>query len=198
LAAAAMAPERLNVALNDTGSGMKKSKAKVKLADKARVEHADFETLSIKKNVFDCAFACEVLNTVADKARLIDVIREGLKPQGALMLYDYFVKEEHKTAPEVQRWSADGNPHPWTLAEAKAMLAGAGFDLRVVKDMTAEARSDILRAFGGFVLDHKRGDIAAPLIRPLLHVTAHWAERVALIDAGMLEVCKLQAFRTGN
>ncbi len=199
LAAAAMAPQRVNAEVKDSGSGMKKSKAKVKLSDKARIHQADLETLDVKVNVYDCAFAREAMHHVAGKARLLAAIHAGLKEQGALMISDYFVVEGKSADPAAQTWAAgeDGRVRPWTLAEAKKMLQQSGFDLRVIKDITAETRSDILRSFGGFVLSHKKGGIPARLIQPLLYLTEHWARRVALIDAGVLEVYKLQAFKVG-
>jgi SAM-dependent methyltransferase len=200
LAAAAMAANRVNAEVKDSGSGMKKSKAKVKLADKARIHQADLETLTVKTNVYDCAFARETMHHVADKARLLAVIHAGLKDHGALMISDYFIAEGKSAGAWAQAWGAAGDEQvsPWTLAEAKAMLEKAGFDIRVIKDITAETRSDILRSFGGFVLSHKKGGIPARLIQPLLYLTEHWARRVALIDAGVLNVHKLQAFKIGG
>jgi hypothetical protein len=67
LAAAAMAPERVDVTLNSANSGRSSKSSKIKLTDKARIHHADIETLEIKPGVYHCAFTREMLHNLRER-----------------------------------------------------------------------------------------------------------------------------------
>ncbi len=198
LAIAAMAPQRMNMTVKESGTGLKKSKAKVSLADKARISQEDLENLSLKARAYDCAFARETLHRITNKEGLCEALFGALKPHASFLLTDIFVAEGAKNNPALQRWidSERGEIHPWSLAEAKKMLTETGFDLRVIDNVTAQFRSDIFDGFAKFVSAHERARIPHELLEPLLEFAELWGRRVAALDAGVIEVYKLVALRT--
>jgi hypothetical protein len=141
LAAAAMAPERVNIVMNSASAGRSSKSSKVKLADKARIHHADLETLEIKPGVYDCAFARETLHRIENKTRLLEEVFIGLKPYCPLLLTDYFVAEGKENDPRLDDLMGrePGTAPFWSVPEAEKALGAMGFDLRISDDMTARA-----------------------------------------------------------
>ncbi len=198
LAEAALDPARLrNLKKTTGGSSLKPMKVRMKLSDKATIQHADLETLEIKPGVYDCAFSRDVLFTVANRSRLVEGIFEGLKPFSPFVFTDYFVAEGAADDPRVLRWmQSEPHPvHPWTSAEAEKMLTAIGFDLRVAQDITAGQRCDILRGFGAFVAAHEKSGIPGDIIEALLGFAELWGNRVAVMDAGLVTIRKFVALR---
>ena len=111
LAEAALDPARLrNLKKTTGGSSLKPMKVRMKLSDKATIQHADLETLEIKPGVYDCAFSRDVLFTVANRSRLVEGIFEGLKPFSPFVFTDYFVAEGAADDPRVLRWMQSEPP----------------------------------------------------------------------------------------
>lgn len=197
LAIAAMDPKRVDIQVQAGGGGKTKAAPKVKLADKARVSQADLGHLELKPHVFNCALAREILHTVEDKVALLDAVFGGMKPNGNLMVTDCFLVAGKQNDAAVKQWIA-AEPRalfPWTLEQGKKLLTETGFDLRVVEDVTARYRGDILAGFAGFVRAHEGRGIAAASVAPLLEAVELWSARLAAIDAGAIEVYKLVALR---
>jgi hypothetical protein len=163
----------------------------------ARVSHADLEHLKLDAKSYDCAIAREVLHTLGDKAGLCSAVFEALKPGAAFLITDYFVAEGAENSPQSHGWIARDPRamYPCTFAEARKLLTDAGFQLRSVANITPQHRSDIFNSFARFVVAHERGGVAPDLIEPLLELAELWTNRVAALDAGTVEVCKLVAVR---
>lgn len=201
LAEAAGDPARAQpVKTSAGGSSLKPMKVKMRMSDKATVQHADLETLEIKPGVYDCAFSRDVLFTVANKARLLEAIFEGLKPFSPLMFTDYFVAEDAMEDPRVLRWmQQEPRPvHPWSWADAGKMLSEIGYDLRVDEDTTAQQRRDIFQGFADFVAAHEKGGISGDIVEALLSFAELWGNRVLVMDAGLVTVRKVVALRPGG
>ena len=198
LAAAAMAPERVDVTLNSANSGRSSKSSKIKLADKARIHHADIETLEIKPGVYDCAFTREIVHNLRDKTRLLEEIFIGLKPHCPLLLTDYFVapgKEEDPRVASLMGREADAPPF-WTVSGAEKALGAMGFDLRISDDITAQYRRDLLDDFARFIGDHEKTGIPRQMVEPLLRLAEFWGNRVHAFDEGLVSVHKFVALRS--
>jgi SAM-dependent methyltransferase len=197
LARAAMASHRIAKSLGSANDSAPKSRTNIDLHDMARVSHADLEHLKLDAKSYDCAIAREVLHTLGDKASLCRAVFEALKPGASFLITDYFVAEGAENSPQSHGWIAR-EPRamsPCTFAEARKFLTDAGFQLRSVANITPQHRSDIFNSFARFVVAHERGGVAPDLIEPLLELAELWTNRVAALDAGTVEVCKLVAVR---
>jgi SAM-dependent methyltransferase len=197
LARAAMASQRIAKSLGSANDGTPRSKTNGDLHDMARVSHADLEHLALDAKSYDCAIAREVLHTLGDKASLCRAVFDALKPGASFLITDYFVAEGAENSPQSHSWIAREHRamYPCTFAEARKFLTDAGFQLRSVANITPQHRSDIFNSFARFVVAHERGGVAPDLIEPLLELAELWTNRVAALDAGTVEVCKLVAVR---
>jgi SAM-dependent methyltransferase len=197
LARAAMASQRIAKSLGNANDGAPRSKASIDLHDLVRISHADLEHLTLEAKSYDCAIAREVLHTLGDKASLCRVVFDALKPNASFLITDYFVAEGAENSPQSHGWIArePRAMYPCTFAEARKLLTDAGFQLRSVANITPQHRSDIFNSFARFVVAHERGGVAPDLIEPLLELAELWTNRVAALDAGTVEVCKLVAVR---
>ncbi len=198
LAEAAMAPDRVSITMNSSNGGRSSKSSKVKLADKARIHHADLETLEIRPGVYDCAFARETLHRVGDKTRLLEEIFIGLKPHCPFLLTDYFVAAGKENDPRLAKLVGrePGSPPFWSVAEAEKELGAMGFDLRVSDDITAQYRHDLLTDFARFVADHERNGIPHKLVEPLLCLAEFWGNRLLALDEGLMTVHKFVVLRS--
>ncbi|MQA66457.1 MAG: methyltransferase domain-containing protein [Alphaproteobacteria bacterium] len=197
LARAAMASQRIAKSLGNANDGAPRSKASIDLHDLVRVSHADLEHLTLEAKSYDCAIAREVLHTLGDKASLCRAVFDALKPNASFLITDYFVAEGAENSPQSHGWIArePRSMYPCTFGEARKLLTDAGFQLRSVANITPQHRSDIFNSFARFVVAHERGGVAPDLIEPLLELAELWTNRVAALDAGTVEVCKLVAVR---
>jgi cyclopropane fatty-acyl-phospholipid synthase-like methyltransferase len=197
LARAAMASQRIAKSLVNPNDGTQRAKTNIDLHDMARVAHADLEHLALDAMSYDCAIAREVLHTLGDKASLCRAVFDALKPDAAFLITDYFVAEGAENSPQSHGWIArePRAMHPCTFAEARKLLTDTGFQLRSVANITPQHRSDIFNSFARFVVAHERGGVTPDLIEPLLELAELWTNRVAALDAGAVEVCKLVAVR---
>lgn len=198
LAAAAMAPERVNITMNSSSAGRSSKSSKVKLADKARIYHADLETLEIKPGVYDCAFARETLHRIENKTRLLEEVFIGLKPHCPLLLTDYFVAEGKQNDPRLDSlMGRDPGTAPfWSVAEAEKELGAMGFDLRISDDISAQYRRDLFTDFARFIDDHEGKGIPPKMVEPLLHLAEFWGNRMLAIDEGLVTVHKFVVLRS--
>jgi cyclopropane fatty-acyl-phospholipid synthase-like methyltransferase len=160
--------------------------------DKAKVHHADLETLEVKPRVFDGAFSRETFFMVKKKSQLIEAICEGLKSSAPFLLTDYFLAPDAADKPETAQWLSQeyGEVHPWTVAEAEKILTEIGFEMRISEDITEVYKADILSGFSNMVADCEKRGIAENIIQAMLDTAGLWSARVEALEAGVIKVHK--------
>lgn len=113
---------------------------RVGLADQVELRQGDATDLPFDDATFDVVWTQHVSMNIADKARLFAEMRRVVRSGGRLAFFDILggaVSPIHFPVP----WADDpATSHLATVAETRALLADAGFEVRVWEDLTPAAR----------------------------------------------------------
>lgn len=161
------------------------------LASKAPVEHAEIEKFEIRAKSQDAVIAKEAFWRIADKEPLFKRMFTALKPGGIVSLSDYMSPAGDD--PLVQ--AAFPGAHMLRAEAQRALLEGAGFDVRVFEDRTAEHTKSTLDAFEAFAKRIKTDPPPDTLRNAVLKEGELWATRVGLLQSGKVTLYRMLAFK---
>ena len=161
------------------------------LANKCPIEHTEVEKFEIRAKSQDAIIAKEAFWRIADKEPLFKRILTALKPGGIVSLSDYMSPAGDD--PVVQ--AAFSGAHMLKSDAQRALLEGAGFDVRVYEDRTGEHMKSILDAFEAFAKRMKTDPPPETLRNAVLKEGELWATRVGLMQSGKVTLYRMLAFK---
>ncbi len=165
------------------------------MAKKAAVHHIEIESYEFNENTIDALISKEALFEVADRERLLRQAVSGLKQRGQILITDY-VRAEDADGGALRAWAQaePARPELWTLAEYQRLLTELKLDIRIAEDITAQVREQIMEGWSNFLSSAERETLQG-YAAVLVDETELWNRRVAEIDAGRLQICRLHALR---
>jgi SAM-dependent methyltransferase len=165
----------------------------------APVAAYDAKKTPLKPAGFDRALVHELLFTFADKDELLRQIARALKPEGQILIADYFIEDRTRNAAIAAWQSADPAPvKPWSLAEARQSLAKLKIELRSANDETTHYRGLIVRGMDRFLKGAAQQAINRNLTAALKREIELWGKRLAAFDSGALRFFCLHGYRAGD
>jgi sarcosine/dimethylglycine N-methyltransferase len=112
---------------------------RVGLSDQVEIHQGDALSLPVPDDSFDVVWTQHVSMNIADKPGLYSEMRRVVRPGGRLAFFDLLAgptQPIHFPVP----WAEDAASSALaTVEETRAMLADAGFEIRLWEDLTAEA-----------------------------------------------------------
>lgn len=110
------------------------------LSDKASFEEGDLTELPFADARFDLVWTQHVAMNIADRAALYRELRRVLKPGGRLAFYDPIAGDGHPDLIYPVPWAVSAETTTLlTAEETRAVLAGAGFEVTALDDVTQQA-----------------------------------------------------------
>lgn len=161
------------------------------LANKCPIEHTEVEKFEIRAKSQDAIIAKEAFWRIAEKEPLFKRIFTALKLGGIVSLSDYMSPAGED--PLVQ--AAFPGAFMLQAQAQRAMLEGAGFDVRVFEDRTAEHMKSILDAFEAFAKRIKTDPPPDTLRDAVLKEGELWATRVSLMQSGKVTLYRMLAVK---
>jgi SAM-dependent methyltransferase len=125
-----------------------------RLARRAPVTVYDAEAFDLAPGRYDFALAREATFAVRDKERFLRVLRQGLRPSGALVLTEFMLdRGRDDGGGALARWmtAAPRPPLLWTLERYEDCLKSLGFAPRAIADGSQDYRALVLGAWTRFV-----------------------------------------------
>ena len=114
---------------------------RVGLSDQVEIHQGDALSLPVPDHSFDVAWTQHVSMNIADKPGLYTEMRRVVRPSGRLAFFDLLAGSNQPIHFPVP-WAEDpASSALATVEETRAMLADAGFEIRLWEDLTADAIS---------------------------------------------------------
>lgn len=153
---------------------------------------------------YDRAFSKEYLYSMPEKARLIELLHDHLKPTGLLLLTDYVIRDESvRDDPDYKAWVASepGTVEPVTAEHLSDMFKDRDFVVRVDEDISKKFIPLIEQNWQG--ADQLSQQLTArpdgqALIRVLMSEGELWQRRLTLLRDGRLAVWRIVASKVGG
>lgn len=172
-------------------AGMRRSAASGQ-GDSAPVRVFTHSDLGIAAGSADAVYARQTFFRFADKEALYQAIFRALRNGGDLLFTELMLVKGQSTNPDLARWQAAEQVHPWTLSQTTRCLGETGFDVRVTAEVTDELRRLILGAWARFAQD-LTGGLDRGTATSILAEGELWLRRLGLIDSGELVAYRVLA-----
>lgn len=170
------------------------------LAKKADIGVFVPDKLDIRDDSTDCILCREVLHAVPNKARMLRVISQGLKPRGQLLFTDYMLASDAsaESAP-IKAWLAlEPDLELWSLDDHTRLLADQKLDVRVTEDITDGFRRMVIGAWADLTSSTAGASLSPELKECLVSELDRWTRRIAAFDSGDLKVFRVYALKTAS
>ena len=159
------------------------------MARKAPIAAIDLGAPGLKRGAADRLILRDLLHTVRDKAGLLRVLGEAMKPKGQMLLTDFVLRDASVPPDAVLRW-ARGEPvasNPGTLRGLKNLLRESGFTVHVFVDESALMREMILDGWDGFRAALPGSPIYVDQYGVMFDEGERWRRCVAALETGALQ-----------
>ena len=171
------------------------------LLKKAEIFHYDPNTVEEFDRRFDRALAKESLYQVENKAHLLTVVEQHLKPGALFLITDYVLTDESWVATDEYREWRDSEaerrrPYLATVEDLVAMLKKVRFNIRVNEDVSehyVELINDSWKGADQVAAKVAEEEDGEELVRTLLREAEFWSRRVRLLKAGRIQVRRILA-----
>lgn len=171
------------------------------LAKKAKIHHYDPETVEEFNRKFDRAFAKEAFFTIENKARVLYLVEQYLKPSGLFLITDFVIGSEAVFGKESYRDWRDAEiqrrrPYMVTAEQLAELCKKARFTVRVNEDVTETYLDLVNKAWAGAdkvaekIAKREDGDA---LLKTLLHEAEFWSHRARMLESGDLRLWRILA-----
>jgi len=168
------------------------------MAKKAPVTAYDPEALELRAGAFDCAFAQQLLFGVENKDKFLATLKNGLKARGNFAFTDYVLLDGGEKDLTLKAWKTVERvvPHLWTRAQYEAGMKTAGFDVRIVEDISDQYRGQIVQGWGNLIRNVNLRKLPKPEMLALMDEAELWIYRLNALNAKALGVMRFYALST--
>jgi len=171
------------------------------LTKKAAIRHYDPAAIAEFDRKFDRAFAKEAFFTIENKARLLDLVEQYLKPSGLFLITDFVLGSESVFGKESYREWREAemqrrHPHMVTSDQLVELCKKARFTVRVSEDVSDTYIDLINKAWSGAdkvaekIAEREDGDA---LLKTLLYEAEFWSHRARMLESGDLRLWRILA-----
>jgi cyclopropane fatty-acyl-phospholipid synthase-like methyltransferase len=171
------------------------------LAKKADIRHYSTGSAEGFGRHFDRALAKESLFTIENKANILGLVEEHLKPSGLFLITDFVLGSDQVSGKESFRTWRDKEaekrrPYMVTAQELAGLVKKARFNVRVNEDVSATYIDLINRAWAGadkVAAQLARKEDSEDLLKALLKEAEFWSNRARMLESGDLRLWRILA-----
>lgn len=164
--------------------------------DKVKVKLLDPAHMQLKEKYFEAALVRDVLVNVEDRADLLEQVIRSVKPEGQIMLTDFFFDG---TADDgtLEAWrEIEPEPvHPGSVDAVKKLFASRNMVLRYAENDGDAYRTMALSTWGDFLHKVRSDEVTPDLMGTLLHEAEIWTRRIAALESGALKYYRMLGVR---
>jgi len=141
--------------------------------------------------------AVDATRAIAEKTALYDSVFGALRVDGHLLFTDYMLKGGARDAPAVADWLAlePGPVHLSNPEETREGLSKAGFDVRIVEEMSGEVSRLIIASWARFAETLTRENFDRHLGPALADELALWLARLRVLESGAVGAYRVHAIK---
>ena len=166
------------------------------LENKAQVKAFAVDTLNLRPKYYDACLIRETLLAVEDKETLFDTVHEALKPNGSIVISDFFIDEEVPGAAASAAFEIENRPiFACPVDTVIAMLEERGFEMRINNDETDDYADSVRNAWARVAAKLARKEVSDEMSQALLHETELWKLRYAAFAADELMMRRIVCFK---
>jgi SAM-dependent methyltransferase len=140
--------------------------------------------LELRREAFDCVVEDGLFAGIAEKERLLRAIHHGLRRGGRLVMTELVGLQD-----EADLWSAE---------QYQDCLAGLGFQVVVIEDLSASFRSVVASGWQSFLDRVDVASLPGPHRAEILLELQSWTDLVAQLENGVVGYVKIEAGATGS
>ena len=168
-----------------------------KVADKLEIIQSNLDKVQLKSGYFRAALLRDVLYTVEGKSRLLEKVRNALKPGESQLVITDLMFDTGATAPELRRWvNAETIPvFAYSMNELTTELIRLGFVIRTADDESRLYRKMIIDAWKQYLTTLDTDSLPPEIGRQIVHEAHFWSSRIEAMDAGALRYVRVVAVR---
>jgi cyclopropane fatty-acyl-phospholipid synthase-like methyltransferase len=148
---------------------------------------------------YDCIISTETLYRIPNKEDLLVKFEQALKPRGQMLITDFVLTPGTSAKDPKLKAFGDGPLSFWPAAHYARHFRERNLDLRVNEDITPAYRKLVLDGCRRFTEGGARM-VGHAKAYPEQTVTFldEWANRVMALDAGLLQVMRFSALKSGT
>lgn len=164
---------------------------------KASVQHYVPDALELASGAFDAALGRFATYQLGERERFLRAVCSGLKADGRLLLVEYVLgpKANGETEIAAVAGRAEYVPPLWSREQYVDCLMGAGLEPGFAEDLTAVHRSLVIAGWHRLLAELDIGALSRTDRIALVEEARLWAQQVAAIDGGALEIACFYATR---
>jgi|GEM_PF-437153 len=165
------------------------------LSDRVKVNHADFDNLELPARHYDVAFSRERLFAIKNKKQVLQRVADSLKRDGALLLVDFTIADEHANHEDLNEWMSTEprRPFPWSSEFYRQALEHLGFEVRYNQDISEDYTDLINQSWLKSVRKINDGEVDPQIEKYLMEDGEIWLARAKAMKAGVLSTRKIHA-----
>lgn len=168
------------------------------LAKKAPIVGYNPEEPKFKPESCNAIVATKAFASVDNKSALYDAMFAALRIDGHLMMTEYLRKGADPAVPAIVEW-IKAEPRPVDLAsveETERELKRAGFNVRVVEDVSADLQRRIAASWAAFARTLAEAGLDRGLVGSLTDELALWMARTRVLESGAVASYRIHAMKT--
>jgi ubiquinone/menaquinone biosynthesis C-methylase UbiE len=160
--------------------------------DKVQLEVFNPEEAKFKSRYYVGALMRDVLLYVSNKEDMLTAIIESVKPEGQIMITDFFFDEDDDSA-ELAAWQAiEAEPvYPWSVGAVKKIFASSNVVMRTAADESDAYRDMVLPTWNDFLAKIQSREVTEDLMGAMLYEAELWARRLAALECGALKYYRI-------
>ena len=160
------------------------------------VSDIDPQSLSLKKNRYDCIFVRERFRGFENKPKALQTIRKALKPRGQLVLTD-LVQGEAGPGSHTKKWFAltDDDSDLLTADDYRDLIAKTKLEVMIFETDPTDFRNYILNGWAEFVDRLEREEMTRDFVDLLMVEAEKWLALTRAIEAKEISYLRIHAIR---
>lgn len=160
--------------------------------DKVQFEVFDPAEAKFKSIYYVGALMRDVLLYVPNKKDLLKGIIGSVKPEGQIMITDFFFDEDDDSA-ELAAWqSIEAEAvYPWSVDAVKKIFASSNVVMRTAADESDAYRDMVLPTWNDFLEKIQSREVTDDLMAAMLYEAELWARRLAALESGALKYYRI-------
>jgi len=167
------------------------------MAKKAPIVGYNPEEPEFKAESCNAIVATKAFAAVNNKQALYNAMFNALRIDGHVMMTEYLHKGSDAAAPAIVEW-IKAEPRPIELASAEetgAALKRAGFDVRVMEDVSEDLQRRIAASWAAFARTLAEVGLDRGLVGSLTDELALWMARTRVLESGAVASYRIHAIK---